>query len=274
MSKGEGKGWSRGLTAASDPRVSRAASALRGRAKTRRTPLNEVRWVRGTYTSLPICWSAPMAYVVGLIATDGCLISSRRAINFKSADRELVESLLALLGRTNHIGQGRTRLGGTVFKTQFGDTRLYRWLEEIGLTPRKSLTLGPISVPDEFLAAFVRGLLDGDGSITNGRWRADTARRDDYYYDWFRVRFWSASRTHLDWLRTRLRTALVLRGWISFGDRRGRPIGYLGYGKADSTRLLNWLYFDPKAPALSRKRAIWDAYRARKTDGPAPKISA
>ena len=60
------------------------------------------------------------------------------------------------------------------------DTRLYGWFQAIGLTPRKSLTLGAIDVPDEFLAPLVRGFLDGDGSVSNGVWKADTTRRSDY----------------------------------------------------------------------------------------------
>jgi hypothetical protein len=204
-----------------------------------------------------------MAYLVGLTATDGCLIQSRRAINFKSADRELVELYLALLGRTNKVGLGTTQFGGVVFKTQFGDTRLYGWLESIGLTPRKSLTLGAIAVPDDYLAPLVRGLLDGDGNITNGTWKADTTRRSDYYYEWLRVRFYSASRTHLDWLKSRLAARLALRGWITFNSRRGNAVGALGYGKHDSIKLLSWLYSDPAAPCLERKRAIWQDYRLR-----------
>jgi hypothetical protein len=39
------------------------------------------------------------------------------------------------------------------------------WLAEVGLTPAKSLTLGPLTVPDENFADFFRGCLDGDGSI-------------------------------------------------------------------------------------------------------------
>jgi hypothetical protein len=37
----------------------------------------------------------------------------------------------------------------------------------------------------------------------------------------------------------------------------------LGYGKHDSIRLLSWVYADPAAPCLERKRAIWSDYRRR-----------
>jgi hypothetical protein len=263
MAKGEGKGWSKGRTAATDARIARRTVALIGKPKVWHKPLAEMKWVRSTYTTLPIEWSASMAYVVGLTATDGCLITGRRAINFKSVDQQLVATYLELLGRTNRIGLERTRKGGLVYKTQFSDTRLYQWFQRIGLTQRKSLTLGAIDVPDEFLCPLVRGLLDGDGNITDHIWKADTSRRSDYYYEWLRTRFVSASPPHLDWLKGRLHASLGLRGWIWLNPRQGNGIGCLSYGKHDSIRLLGWIYEDPAAPCLLRKRAIWNDYARR-----------
>jgi hypothetical protein len=263
MGTGEGKGWSRGKTAASDPRVARNVAAHRGMTYQRRTPEAEMKWIRPTITTLPIEWSSLMAYIVGLTATDGCLLSGRRAINFKSVDRELVETYRTVLGRTNKISVERTRARGFAYKVQFSDARLYRWFEGVGLMPRKSLRLGAIDVPDEFLAPLVRGLLDGDGNITDHVWKADTTRRSDYYYEWFRVRFASASRPHLDWLKTRLTDALQLRGWIWFDVTRGNGMGCLSYGKHDSMKLLAWLYADQNAPCLVRKRLIWESYARR-----------
>jgi len=265
MATGEGKGWRKGLTAATDPRIARAAAANTGKLRLRtwtRTAA-ERRRLFGTATTVPIEWSPSMAYVVGLTATDGCLLTGRRAINFKSADKDLVLTYIDLLGRTNKIVEQRTRAGRIVYHVQFSDSRLYRWFESIGLTPRKSLTLGALLVPPEFLASLVRGLLDGDGSISNAVWKADTSRRSDYYYEWLRVRFASASRPHLDWLKQQLSGALGVRGWIWIDNSRTHPMGCLSYGKADSIALLSWLYADPDAPSLRRKRAIWDDYARR-----------
>ena len=86
----------------------------------------------------------------------------------------------------------------------------------------------------------------------------------DDFYEFFRVQFASASRAHLDWLRSRLRAEVGLRGGIDFTSRPGRnAMGRLAYGKHDSIGLLRWVYADRDAPCLIRKRAIWDAYRQR-----------
>src|SRR5439155_25674914 len=114
-----GKGWAKGLTAQTDPRVARAAAAHRGRVYQRRKPFEEGRWPTAGHTTLPLEWSDEMAYIVGLTATDGCLITGRRVINFKSEDRQLVETYLGVLGRTNRIRKEKThKPNGVVYTTQ------------------------------------------------------------------------------------------------------------------------------------------------------------
>ena len=262
-----GKDWAKGLTAATDARVARAAQGHRGLEYKRRTPIEECRWPLSGRTTLPIEWSDAMAYVVGLTATDGCLITGRRKINFKSLDEALVATYLRLLGRTNAIRSERTRSGGVVYVTQFGDAALYRWFQAVGLSPRKSLVLGGIDVPEAHLFPLVRGLLDGDGSLINKTYRADTGRRDDYYWEYLLTKFYSASRAHLEWLARRLHDATGLEGYLSEGTRRPtlparHPFFHLRYGKRASIALLPLLY-PPGAPCLERKRATWLSYAAR-----------
>jgi hypothetical protein len=121
-------------------------------------------------------------------------------------------------------------------------------------------------VPDEFLAPLVRGLLDGDATIANAIWRADTTRRSDYYYEWLRTRFISGSLRHLEWLKTRLHDHLDLRGWIWLDKSGANVVAHLNYGKHDSIKLLRWAYAESSDASLLRKRAIWTDYEARHPD--------
>lgn len=262
-----GKGWARGLTAATDPRVARAADGHRGKQYVRRTPPELCRWPLAGLTTLPLAWSDYMAYIVGLTATDGCLITGRRAINFKSGDRQLVETYLRLLGRTNRVKSHPTETGGTAYYTQFHDSRLYEWFRSVGLSPRKSLTIGAIPVPDDFLLPLIRGLLDGDGSVINKVYRADTARRDAYFWEYLTTSFASASKAHLEWLRTRIRDATGHLGVLSelkvTETRPNRkPFYLLRFGKRSSLVLLPLIY-PVNAPCLERKRATWTEYQRR-----------
>ncbi|MGH2451863.1 MAG: LAGLIDADG family homing endonuclease [Candidatus Limnocylindria bacterium] len=209
-------------------------------------------------------WSDEIAYVVGLIATDGCLIDDGRHIDFTTADRQLAETFLACLGRRLAVGVSHRKGPRPVYRVQVGDVRLYRWLVQIGLTPRKSLTLGAIDVPDEFLLPLVRGLLDGDGSIVNKLAPADTRDAPGYLWEWFFVTFTSASRAHLEWLRSALCRHLGVDGYLATNAPQSRRVIYaLRYGKRTSAVLLRRLYADPEAPCLERKRRIWTAYVAR-----------
>lgn len=261
-----GKGWAKGLTAATDPRIARRAEGRRGTKYVRRTPPELCRWRLKGLTTLPLTWSDDMAYLVGLTATDGCLITGRRAINFKSGDRQLVETYRRLLGRTNRVKSHPTKKGGIAYYTRFHDSALYGWFRSTGLTPRKSLTIGALSVPDGFLMSLARGLLDGDGSIINKFYRADTGRRTDYW-EYLITRFTSGSRPHLEWLRLRLANTTGQVGTISeVKTKEPRPNRHpffeLEYGKRSSLVLLPLLY-PAAAPCLERKRAIWFSYALR-----------
>jgi hypothetical protein len=259
-----GKGWAKGLTAKTDPRVARAAAAHRGMIYQRRTPFEECRWPIASRTTLPLAWSAEMAYIVGLTATDGCLFTGRKKINFKSGDRQLVETYLSVLGRTNRVKQARTRKDGIVYFTEFSDARLYEWFRSVGLTPRKSLTLGAISVPDAHLASLARGLMDGDGSILNFVHQPTRHKYPDYLYERIWVLFHSASIAHIEWLRARLRPIAVSNGYVEVLKRDGRQDFYkLKYGKRSAVELLTQFYLDPGSPRLIRKWQIWDEYVAR-----------
>ena len=156
-----------------------------------------------------------------------------------------------------------------MFFTEFHDTALYGWFLSIGLAPRKSLSLGALEVPDEFLMPLVRGLLDGDGSILNKVYRADTGRRPDYFWEYLQTKFTSASRGHLVWLCAAIKRVVHVDGYVqqSGTTSAGNPFFELRYGKRASLVLLPLLY-PPGAPCLERKRAIWEAYAARTRTSP------
>jgi len=149
-----------------------------------------------------------MAYFVGLITTDGCLSSDGRHIDFTSKDYELVDLFSAFFEDRNRIGtKGRGAGPQRYFRIQLGNVRLYRWLLSIGLTPRKSLTLGVLQIPDHVFADFLRGSLDGDGSLS--------VYQDPVFPNSLRcyTRFYSGSGRHLDWLQMTISRLWDLKGF-------------------------------------------------------------
>ena len=268
MAEGQGKGWAKGRKAADDPRIARNAEAHRGKSYVSHLPAANDR--RRSSPPASTIWTPTLAYAVGLLATDGCQTDGRH-LAFPSADLELVEILLACLGKHNKISETRTRTGGIVYRAQIGDVALCRWLRTVGVTPRKSLTLGPLQVPDELILECARGLLDGDGDITNFVHAPTKKTYPDYRYERLVVGFNSASRTHLEWLRMKLQLYLHALGWLGMraATEDRHEFFTLRYGKRDGLRLLPLLYRDANVPRLERKYRIWRSYLERHPDASA-----
>ena len=249
-----GKDWAKGLTAAVDARIARNSAARKGtRYHTKR------RVLRGS-----IGWSVDLAYAVGLTATDGCLSRDRRHIDFVSKDVDLVELYLRCIEREDvRIAAVRTRTGGRAFRAAFSDTGLYDWLLGIGITPAKSLTLGGVTVPPAEFVHFVRGHLDGDGTIYILKHRPTPKTYPNYWYVRLWTYFTSGSRRHIEWLRGEIRRWLGVNGYVERIVREHRKDFYrLKYGQIESRILLAALYADPTWPALDRKRKKWLRYKA------------
>ena len=265
MPKGDGKGWAKGRKTEDDPRIARNAEARRG--KTYRSHIEPTADRRRKSPPASTAWTPTLAYAVGLLATDGCQTDGRH-IAFPSADRELVEILLRCLSKTNKVAEVRTRTGGIVYRTQFGDVLFCRWLSNIGVTPRKSLTLGPLDVPDHVILACASGLLDGDGDITNFVHAPTKKTYPNYRYERIVVGFNSASRIHLEWLRRKLEPFVGVPGWLCVKPATAERHEFLTlrYGKRDGLRLLAQLYRDQDVPRLERKHRVWQSYLERHPD--------
>ncbi|HEY8757833.1 MAG TPA: hypothetical protein VIN74_05005 [Candidatus Limnocylindria bacterium] len=262
MAKGEGKGWAKGRTAANDPRIARNAEVRRGMTYESHIPPDQDRRRKSPPASIE--WTPTLAYVVGLLATDGCQTDGRH-IAFPSADRELVEILLRCLGKRNKIAEQLSKKGTVYYRTQIGDVAFCRWLLGVGITPRKSLTIGPLAVPDVYLPECARGLMEGDGSILNFTQPPTRKTYPLYRYERLIVAFNSASVVHLSWLRLRLEPHIDNRGSLSRRPPRGTRHEFwsLRYGKAASTKLLELMYRNDSVPRLERKWSIWESYRLR-----------
>jgi len=237
-----GKGWAKGLTAKTDPRVARMAAARRGKLRGPYRLGRRPDWI----------WTPEIAYAVGLLATDGNLSPSGRHVSVSSAEREVLETFLRCVDRRAKIGTTKGGFGTHGLRVQIGDVGLYRWLQSIGLTPRKSLTLGAIEVPDEVVAHLLRGLLDGDGSVIDCTYDG-TGKASGRRYRTLLVRFNTASLEHARWVRDKIRVRYGLTGGLWCKD----GMYQLTYAKRASRSLLPLLYPAPDVPCIPRKREVW-----------------
>ena len=192
-----------------------------------------------------IRWSSKFSYAIGLLVTDGNLSSNGRHITLVSNDLKQVETFKKCLCLSNRISRhesGISRRDG--FRIQFGDILFYKFLNKIGITARKSLTIGEIRIPRKYYFDFLRGHFDGDGtfySYWDKRWRSSYM---------FYMYFYSASKKHIDWIRTQNRKYLSVTGHIT--KPKLDSTYSLRYAKAETLILLRQIYKN-KNPCLSRK---------------------
>jgi hypothetical protein len=192
---------------------------------------------------------------VGLIATDGNLARKRAAITIVSKDTDLLETVRRCLGLITPIKPHGGGYGNRCHHLAWHDRSFYEWLRGIGLTPAKSLTLGPLSVPDEYFADFFRGCIDGDGSIRVYTDRYHVRKCERYVYERLYVSIVSASQPFVEWLQMSVRRLTGAAGSMTVSHRQGaHPLWELRYAKAQSIRLLTWMYHAPDVPCLNRKR--------------------
>lgn len=200
--------------------------------------------------NISLVWSRELAYTIGLIATDGNLSPDKRHINITSKDEDILLAIRNSLGLTCKIG--KKARGASLEKKysvlNIGSKNFYNFLLSIGLRPNKSKTMGELQVPRKFFGDFLRGCIDGDGSITSST-HPETKLKQ------LRVRLVSASTSFLDWIKVEINRQLKLcGGWVYTSPNK--TIHTLSYGKQDSIKILKFIYKRKGNLYLKRKFII------------------
>ncbi len=186
-----------------------------------------------------------MAYLVGLLTSDGCLIGDGRHIALTSKDIDIIQMTQTILHKEHlkigtKIGQFKT----STYQFQFADAALYDFLILAGITPAKSKTIQSVDLPDEYYFAFLRGHFDGDGTIygyIDPRWN-----KSYMYY----TSFASASPNFLVWLDGQnARLIGTSPGKIQSKTR----VHTLTYAKKNSRLIFHAMYHNRPAYKLTRK---------------------
>ncbi len=183
---------------------------------------------------------------MGLIASDGCLSSNRKSTTFVSTDLDQIHNFLKALKIKSSIGLTYSGKGSVAYRVQVGDVNFYNFLESIGFTQAKSLTIRRISVPLKYFYHYLRGYFDGDGctySYFDPRWRSSFM---------FYISFACGSWDHLDWIQDILYALTNCKGHLTNWTRR--KICYqLRYSKYESITILKQMYKNKGKFYLKRK---------------------
>lgn len=113
-------------------------------------------------------WTPNMAYILGFIAADGCINYHknfnlyRLSIGLQLSDVLHLENIVKMMDSDKKVYRYPQR---NVASLQITSKTIFNDLQELGINPRKSLTLGWLPIPVGMENHFVRGYFDGDGCI-------------------------------------------------------------------------------------------------------------
>ena len=188
-------------------------------------------------------------YVIGLIVTDGNLSKDGRHINITSKDRKYLFSIKKVMGLSVKVG--RKARGGSLDKIysylQFGDVRFYKFLLNVGLVPKKSLILGHLKIDENYFCDFLRGVIDGDGSINS--W----IHKSNGHEQWA-LRITSGSRDFMGWLYRESQRHLKVIGKVYMYPKRENhnELYILKFGKIAAKIIFKKCYYK-NCLSLNRK---------------------
>lgn len=183
-------------------------------------------------------WSNSMAYILGLIYADGCLFNYRTTIALKSSDAYLLENIRNILESDNEV-----TIKDKVATLHFSSKTIRESLESYGLTQNKSLTIQMPEVLKEYLPHFIRGVFDGDGTITHNKARP-------------RIAFYSGSKKFLEQLDSIISNYLQIEPGLILKPEREKNTYSVYYGSINALDLGQWMYQDADLK-LERKYERW-----------------
>lgn len=191
-------------------------------------------------------WSPEMAYVLGLLFTDGCVSKTKGgsySVSLSLIDKDLLEKVRDVMGSKHPIKSYKPQR--KVYHFGFAREKLMNDLLGLGLVKNKSLTVKFPSVPNDYLRDFIRGVFDGDGSIY-----LDLRSK----YEKIRTTFTSSSKDFIYKLEERLRFLGMPKRKV-YQQKTKNSISYtLKYGHRHSMKLFSILYKDvAKNMYLNRK---------------------
>ena len=211
-------------------------------------------------------WSTDIAYAIGLITTDGSLSKDKRHITLTSTEKQQLWTFRKCLNLKNRIclsPLGRYSKN-ICYRVTFSNVKFYNWLLSIGLKANKTFNLGCLKIPDKYFPDFLRGHIDGDGSIIHYVDKHNVYKNKKYIYHRLYISFRSGSLLHIRWIRQNINRLLSTRGSLSgwkSPKRSDQKVGWtLRFCKKDSLTLLKYLYYKPGLPCLLRKKRVAETF--------------
>lgn len=187
-------------------------------------------------------WSPSMAYVLGYWWADGYMRVKRSTtahiIELSSVDCQHLQLIAQTIG--GNYDYRKIKAQGNCYGVEFCSKEMYYDLLALGGMPNKSNAISFPPVPAELLVHFVRGFVDGDGTLA---WNGDRPI----------LQIYSGSRYLLE------RMALAVEeqtGIPAPNVIANRSLWNIKWSTIRAKCLAAWLYIEHPGLALDRKAAI------------------
>lgn len=202
-------------------------------------------------------------YLLGAYMTDGCISTRKhhRSFSIASMDTEWIEAIRDLLSPTKPIFESKKY---NIKTLENSNDKCMNWLISYGCTPNKSKTLKiEKEIPEQYYRDFIRGAVDGDGSINYCDYNKYKNGKT-YTYKKTSVYICSASEQFLlsikDMIPKNINCQLVNCGKRDGGTLNGRKViatcnNYrLCFNDSYAKLFLQWIYYPDHKISMKRKR--------------------
>jgi len=215
-------------------------------------------------------WSNEMAWVLGLIYTDGNLSGGfikdtrykkellMKRVSLSQKEPEILNKVRNLMDCNAKLLHSRRReykntVAGEIYTFTINDEKIYDDLTQLGLMPNKSKIIQFPVIDDQYMRHFIRGCWDGDGSVF---------LQPAYGYTRPKIRasFTSGSKSFIE----SMAQALEKAGLPKRNIRRDRESYEIRYGDNQCKLLYHYLYHDVSSGQyLERKYKVFEDYFGR-----------
>ncbi len=182
-------------------------------------------------------WSNDMSYILGYVFADGNvnwnLEKSYWAFTITASEKDYahIERIRKLLSSTKPLLYAEKTKS---YRLIVNNKRLCQKLMKLGIVPQKSLIAKFPEIPEKYLRHFIRGIIDGDGTV-----RYVNRKRSSY----FEIQISSGS---LEFLKKMVETINKKIGIDAKIRKINKNTSLVQYSCSRGKKLADWIYADTK----------------------------
>jgi len=207
-------------------------------------------------------------YLLGAYMTDGCISNIHRKVLFKitSKDKIWIENIRDLIVPNKKIYEHKSCI---CYELIVRDINSIRWLMSYGCLPNKSKTLELLKdIPKLYQRDFIRGVIDGDGSISYCKY-IKTKNDKEYHYVKTTAYICSASIKFIEQLKKLIPSNINCHIITLSKEKqscliKGRKVTATGnfyrlqFNDSNAKKLFEWAYYKENKINLKRKQILAD----------------